>query len=85
MINRYLLIICTGLSLLLLSGCPGGKPEIIEKKCSTCHSASVVYAQKRTIDEWGRLVYGMKVRGLQLTPDEESQVLEALARYYSSD
>ncbi|HWR69057.1 MAG TPA: hypothetical protein VN416_08555 [Desulfomonilia bacterium] len=68
-----------------LSGCPGGKTDIIEQKCSSCHSSSVVYAQKRTVDEWGRLVYGMKVRGLKLTPAEEEQVLGALGKYHSLD
>lgn len=67
-----------------LSGCPGNS-DIIEQRCSSCHSTSVVYAQKRTVDEWGRLVYGMKVRGLKLTPAEEEQVLETLAKYYSLD
>ena len=83
---RFLLIVVAGAILVIfLSGCPRGKPEIIEQKCSPCHSTSVVYAQKRTVDEWGRLVHVMKVRGLQLTPDEERQVLGALAKYYSLD
>lgn len=69
----------------VLWGCPDGKPEIIEQKCSTCHSTSVVYAQKRTVDEWGRLVYGMKIRGLKLAPEEEKQVLGALAKHYGID
>ncbi|HPI93531.1 MAG TPA: hypothetical protein PLT09_07250 [Deltaproteobacteria bacterium] len=69
----------------VLWGCPGGKPEIIEQKCSTCHSTSVVYAKKRTVDEWGRLVYGMKIRGLKLSAEEEKQVLGALAKHYSID
>lgn len=67
----------------LLFGCTPGKPQIIEQKCSSCHSTSNVYAKKRTLDEWGRLVYGMKVRGLKLTPEEEKQVMGALADHYS--
>lgn len=86
MAQRFLLILAAGVALaIVLSGCPGRKPEIIEQKCSTCHSTTIVYEKKRTVDEWGRLVHGMKERGLQLTPDEEKQVLGALAKYCSPD
>jgi hypothetical protein len=67
---------------IFLSGCME-KPRIIEQKCSTCHSSSYVYREKRTMNEWSRLINGMKARGLRLTPDEERDVMQALSNYYS--
>jgi hypothetical protein len=63
-------------------GCTG-RPRIIEQKCSVCHQTSIVYSKKRPMAEWERLIYGMKVRGLKITPDEERDVMDALSKYYS--
>lgn len=63
-------------------GCKS-KPEIIEQKCSICHKTSVVYQKKRPMTEWERIIYGMKARGLKVTPDEEKAIMEALNKYYS--
>lgn len=64
-----------------LVGCTA-KPEIVERKCSNCHASSVVYAKKRTAVEWRGVVHGMKVRGLKVTPEEETAILEALMEDY---
>jgi hypothetical protein len=61
------------------------KPKIIEQKCSTCHSSSYVYKEKRSIDEWDRLLIGMKARGLKLTPKEETTLRNILSKNYSVD
>ena len=66
----------------LLWGC-GGKPQIIEQKCSTCHPTSVVYEKKRPVQEWERLISGMKARRLKVTPEEEKAILEILSERYS--
>lgn len=66
-------------------GCTWGKPEIIEQKCSTCHPSALVYQQKRPLKEWDRLVYGMKARGLKVTPQEEADIREILASRYSKE
>ena len=66
----------------VLLGCTG-KPELIETKCSTCHKSSVVYEKKRPIDEWKRLISGMKTHGLKVSPDEEKAILEILSKNYS--
>jgi len=64
-----------------LLGCTG-KPEIVEQKCASCHSTSVVYQKKRTPQEWDGVIFGMKARGLKLTPEEEKAVKDALVKYY---
>jgi hypothetical protein len=66
-------------------GCTVGKPEIIEQKCSTCHPSALVYQQKRPLKEWDRLLYGMKARGLKVTPQEEKGIREILASQYSNE
>jgi hypothetical protein len=65
-------------------GCTVSKPEIIEQKCSTCHPSALVYQQKRPLKEWDRLLYGMKTRGLKVTPQEETSIRELLASQYST-
>ena len=66
----------------LLVGCTS-KPELIEKKCSTCHKSSVVYKKNRPMAEWERLLHGMEARGLIVSPDEKRAILEILAKDYS--
>jgi hypothetical protein len=69
----------------LLWACTGGKPEIIEKKCASCHPSAFVYQHKRPIQEWDRLLYGMKARGLKITPMEEKAIRDILSKDYSSE
>jgi hypothetical protein len=64
-----------------LLGCTG-KPEIVEQKCSSCHAWSASYQKKRTAEEWDRVVFGMKARGLKLTAEEEKAVKDALVKHY---
>ena len=65
---------------LLIFGCFGtsAREHIIDVKCGSCHTADVVYEQKRSRAEWDILVTGMKVRGLKLTGGEEKQIKEIL-------
>jgi hypothetical protein len=66
-----------------LCQCTGAPPDIIEKKCSTCHAPSLVVRQKKTAEEWDRVLFGMKARGLKMTADEEREVRSALAAEYT--
>jgi hypothetical protein len=78
----YFIMTALILSSVVLSGCEE-KPKIIEQKCGKCHDASVVYKHKRSMDEWDRLVFGMKVRGMKVTPEEEKEIMDVLANKYS--
>ena len=69
----------------LFLGCAGGKPDIIERKCSICHATSLVYQKERPTAEWDRILHGMKIRGLKMTPAEESEIRRILADRYSKD
>jgi len=59
-----------------------GKPEIIEAKCSSCHSTNIVYQKKRTAEAWDIVIFGMKARGLKITPEEEKSIKDVLVKYY---
>lgn len=82
--SGYLIMAALILSSIVLSGCEG-KPKIIEQKCGSCHDTSVVYKQKRSMAEWDRLVFGMKVRGMKVTPEEEKEIMDVLAKRYSRE
>lgn len=52
---------------------------LIQERCSVCHPLSRVEGTKRTAADW-KLIVGMMVsRGAQLTPDEETVVVNYLA------
>jgi hypothetical protein len=36
------------------------------------------------MDEWDRILFGMKARGLNVSPDEEKAIRELLAKHYST-
>jgi len=78
---RWTRIMIFALAALFL-GCTE-KDQIIEQKCSQCHSSSYVYKQKRTMEDWDRLLTGMKARGLKLNSEEERAVREVLSKKYS--
>jgi hypothetical protein len=78
----YFIISALILSLIVLSGCEK-KPAIIEQKCGSCHDTSLIYKHKRSSEEWDRLVFGMKTRGLKATPYEEKEIMDVLAKRYS--
>jgi hypothetical protein len=65
-------------SLLIACSETGRNFPIIEQKCGKCHSPAVVYRQKRTEADWQRVLHGMKMRGLVITPAEEAQVVKVL-------
>ena len=75
------LFACTGIA--ALSACKQQQIPLIEQKCGTCHSASVVYQTRRSEEGWRQVIHGMKMRGLVLTEEEQRQVLEILQREFS--
>lgn len=58
------------------------KFPVIERKCGTCHSASVVYNEKRSKSEWDRIIYAMKHRGLILSNAEEEAIKRILYKNF---
>lgn len=70
---------CLVFASLVVSCSSGGQTfPIIEQKCGSCHPAKVVYAKERTEEDWKKVVHGMKMRGLKVTPAEEQEVMRVL-------
>lgn len=69
---------------IIIFGCSeSGKTfPIIEQKCGKCHKASVVYQEKRTEEDWKRVLHGMKMRGLVVTEQEEQDVMKVLTENF---
>ncbi len=57
--------------------------EIIDKKCSSCHKPDIVYSTKRPIQEWKRVMHGMKVRGMDISPHQEKKIMDILKEHYT--
>lgn len=76
LIATMTVIVCT--MTLLLGSCGHQKIPLIEQKCGTCHNASVVYQTRRTEQGWRQVMHGMKIRGMEITPEEEEQVYAIL-------
>ncbi|MFO7765199.1 MAG: hypothetical protein R6V33_02060 [Pelovirga sp.] len=72
--------VVVGMTTLLLTSCRQQKIPLIEQHCGTCHSAAVVYQSRRTEEGWRQVMHGMKIRGMEITPEEEEQVYTVLFR-----
>lgn len=64
--------------MIFLSSCGQQQIPLIEQHCGTCHSAAVVYQTRRTQEGWRQVMHGMKMRGMEITPEEEEQVYAIL-------
>jgi len=65
---------------LLLGGCGDSfsRIDIVEANCGKCHNTDLVYMRKRSKAEWDRVVYGMKVRGLRISAQDEKILMNEL-------
>lgn len=59
--------------------------QIIEENCGKCHSADRIYSMNETPAEWDRIVYGMKRRGLEMSRDTETELMQILYTEFGSD
>lgn len=71
-------------SFLFFVGCTDNEKldPIIHQRCGLCHSVKVALNKHRSRAEWEKVVYAMKVRGLQLSDNEEKKIIEYLSNYY---
>ena len=55
---------------------------LLQERCTVCHTLSRVESKKLTSTEWETIVDKMIGKGAQLTPDEETLVVDYLAATY---
>ena len=53
--------------------------DIIEKKCSICHSTVTVYGAKKNEEEWGKTVDRMISYGAKLYGNEREAIIHYLS------
>jgi len=72
---------------LLLAGCGEevDRIRIIEDNCGKCHKTDIVYLEKRSKNEWDRIVHGMKVRGLKVSESDEKRIMQELYNKLGSE
>jgi uncharacterized membrane protein len=56
--------------------------DLVNERCSGCHSLSRVLAQKGTADEWKVIVEEMVGKGAKLNAEEQQLVTDYLAETY---
>jgi cytochrome c-type biogenesis protein CcmH/NrfF len=55
---------------------------LVQQRCTVCHSLSRIESSHHSATEWQTIVDSMIQRGAQLTPEEETVVLNYLAANY---
>jgi cytochrome c-type biogenesis protein CcmH/NrfF len=55
---------------------------LVQQRCTVCHSLSRIESSHHSATEWQTIVDSMIQRGAQLTPEEETAVLNYLAATY---
>jgi hypothetical protein len=84
MLRCLLVCFCLVFASVCINACSRNNKDfsIIEIKCGTCHSASIVYGENRNEHEWDRIIYAMKHRGLKLNPNEEKAIKDILYKNF---
>ncbi len=59
---------------------PGPGSDIVARTCTVCHELDIVTAQRHDADGWRVVANAMIKNGAELTPQEEDQVVEYLAK-----
>ena len=55
---------------------------LVQRTCTACHSVDTVTSQRLSQSGWQATVENMITRGAQATPDEQTQIVDYLAKNY---
>jgi hypothetical protein len=78
-------VIVALVALVLLAACGSGRPngqELLDSRCTTCHSLERVTSSNKTAEAWAATVDRMITRGAELTDTERDILVEYLAKEY---
>ncbi len=82
---KYLFFVILVIVAIILAGCGSASPTphpgqaLVETKCSVCHGLAQVNNANYTRDVWQSTVERMKLHGLSVTAEQESQIVDYLA------
>jgi cytochrome c5 len=64
-------------------GFPDGEgKELVTNTCAGCHELDRVAAHTGDQEDWGGVVYSMRQRGLELTPEDTERIVAYLAKSF---
>lgn len=63
----------------------GEGKKVVEKLCLDCHGSENFTTQKRTKDDWEKVISDMIEKGAQGTDQEFDQVVAYLTKYFGKD
>ena len=56
--------------------------QLVEERCSTCHSLERVKSAKKSADDWGSTVERMVAKGAVLAESDQQPVIQFLSENY---
>jgi mono/diheme cytochrome c family protein len=59
---------------------PGPALDLINERCSTCHTVGMISSKHKTADAWAATVQQMADRGAEISPEEMAVIVEYLAK-----
>jgi len=64
------------------SGSGSSQEQLLQDRCTSCHSLAQVEGAQKTREEWDTTVSRMVGKGAQLSEDEQAALVEYLAETY---
>ena len=73
---------------IILGACGGKQPspeELIQERCTKCHTLAPIEVARKTRQDWEFTVYRMIEKGTRLNDREAWKVIDYLSRVYGSE
>jgi hypothetical protein len=81
--------LATALGLILIMGGCGGKrlppEELMQERCTKCHTLAPIEVAQKTRQEWASTVYRMINLGARLNDREAQEVIDYLSSVYGTE
>ena len=80
------LLLLMGWLVLLLARCGDDAPpeQLVQERCTRCHTLAPIEVSQKSFEEWERTVYRMIDKGARLSDGEAERVIEYLSETYGA-
>ncbi|HVI99324.1 MAG TPA: hypothetical protein VM657_09685 [Sphingomonas sp.] len=58
--------------------------DLINERCTFCHTSASIFAEHKTRDDWAATVQAMADRGADVSPEEMKTIVDYLAANYTA-